>query len=46
VSDKSIAEIIGWRWSGRSWWPPDVAYSDGSPPNVDDMLAWLVAKTD
>lgn len=28
-----------------SWWPPDVSSSDGSPPNVDDMLAWLVSKT-
>lgn len=69
MSERSIAEIIGWEWHGQrvyrydrilpewtpgdyygaetgrgTWWPPGVSYSDGSPPNVDDMVAWLLSR--
>lgn len=51
MSERSIAEIIGWRWHdrGRMWVPPDGDKGLDSytrPVNVDDMLAWLNSKVD
>ena len=46
--ERCLAEIIGWEritWkdSGDTvrWQPEGVAWSDGSPPNSDDLRTWL-----
>ena len=50
MSGRPIGEIIGWERRGGPgfgyWCPPDVDYSDGSPPNCDDMLDYLKAGFD
>lgn len=46
VRTGTMDRVIDGEWVKDSptgyWMPPDCAYSDGSPPNVDDLVEWLL----